>query len=39
MNVEVDLPRESGFVSDASILLAEKVLAKVGHTGNFNRIG
>ena len=39
MNVEVDLPREAGFVSDASLLLAEKILAKVGHTGKFNRIG
>jgi len=39
MNVEVDLPLESGFVSDASLLLAEKILAKVGHTGKFNRIG
>ena len=39
MNVEVDLPRESGFVSDASLLLAEKILVKVGHTGKFSRIG
>jgi len=39
MNVEVELPTESGFVSDASLLLVEKLLARMGHFGRYQRIG
>jgi hypothetical protein len=39
MNVEVELDRESGYVSDASVLVAEKLLARTGRTGKFNRLG
>jgi len=39
MNIEVKLSAESGFVSDASLLLVEKLLARIGHFGRFQRIG
>ena len=29
MNIQVDLPKESAFVTDSSLLLAEKILSKL----------
>ena len=39
LNVNVDVGNDVGFVSDASIIVAEKILAKIGQTGRFAKLG
>ena len=39
LNVDVDVGSDVGFISDASMLVAEKILAKLGRTGKFSKLG
>ena len=39
LNVDVDVADDVGYISDASMLVAEKILAKVGRTGKFSKLG